>query len=158
MMRKIKLLFLFFLVIILFLSGCAHVISREARKFAASNIPFQWIAENPERYKGILVIWGGQIIETRNVEEGTQIIVLQKYLGYSEEPMMESNSGGRFLVLYKGFLDPFIYAEGEIITVAGIIEGEKMLPLYEIEYSYPYINAKEIYLWKRDELSQWCHY
>ena len=125
---------------------------------AASKIPFQWISQNPERYKGILVIWGGEVIETRNLKEGTQVIILQRSLGYSEEPLLASTSGGRFIALYNGFLDPAIYKKGRIITVAGIIEGEKMLPLYEIEYSYPYINAKEIYLWKRDELSQWCHY
>jgi len=157
-MNKTKIFALFIIVMILSLSGCAHVISREARKFAATNIPFQWIAQNPERYKGILVIWGGEIIETLNVKEGTQIIVLQKPLGYSEAPKMESDSGGRFLVLYKGFLDPAIYAKGEMITVAGMVEAEKHLPLHEIEYNYPYLIAQEIYFWKRDELSQYNHY
>ena len=157
-MKKIKIFALFILVMILYISGCAHVISRESRKFAATNIPFQWIAQNPERYKGILVIWGGEIIETLNVKEGTQLIVLQKPLGYSEMPKMENNSGGRFLVLYEGFLDPAIYGKGEIITVAGIVEGEKILPLHEIEYSYPYLMAQEIYFWRRDKLSQYYHY
>ena len=157
-MKKIKIFTLFILVMILYSSGCAHVISRESREFAATNIPFQWIAQNPERYKGILVIWGGKIIETLNVKEGTHLIVLQKPLGYSEMPKMESNSGGRFLVLYNGFLDPAIYGKGEIITVAGIVEGEIVLPLHEIEYSYPYLMAQEIYFWRRDELSQYNHY
>ena len=156
-MRKRKIFALSILILVLFLTGCAHVISREARKFAATDIPFQWIAQNPERYKGVLVIWGGEIIETLNVKEGTHIIVLPKPLGYSETPIMEANSGGRFLVLYKGFLDPANYKKGEIVTVAGMIEGEMILPLHEIEYSYPYLMVQELYLWKPDELSYYYY-
>ncbi|MGA1874108.1 MAG: Slp family lipoprotein [bacterium] len=152
-MKGLKSLSVCVMLFSLALAGCAHVISGESRRLAATNVPFQWIAHNPEGYKGVFVIWGGQIIETRNLREGAHLVILQRPLGYSEEPLIESNSGGRFLVLYKGFLDPSIYQSGKIVTVAGIIEGEKTLPLDEIEYRYPYLNAKEIHLWKRSELS-----
>lgn len=157
-MRKRGAFFLLLTLAVLLIAGCAHVISKESRRLSARNIPFQWIAQNPERYKGIMVIWGGQIIETNPLQEGTQITVLQRPLGYSEEPIGYNNSEGRFLVLYKGFLDPAVYEKGEIITVAGVIEGEKTLPLGEIEYHYPYLNAREIHLWKPDELNQYYYY
>ncbi len=157
MMKKPTKILLFFTIIALFISGCAHVISKESRTLAARKIPFQWIAQNPENYKGIMVIWGGDIIETQNLKEGTQIVVLQKPLARSEQPIEENKSGGRFLVLYKGFLDPAIYEKGRIITVAGIIEGEKVLPLGQSEYRYPYLNAREIHLWKPDELGQYYY-
>ncbi len=156
-MKKIRFLFPFIILSVFYFLGCAHVISKESRRLAVNNIPFQWIAQNPGRYKGVLVIWGGEIIQTRNLKEGSQIVVLQRSLGYSEEPLMESNSGGRFLVFYKGFLDPAIYEKGKLITVAGIIEGEKALPLDQINYSYPFVDVQEIHLWKQDELSYYYH-
>jgi outer membrane lipoprotein len=33
------------------------------------------------------------------------------------------------------------------VTVGGVIEGKKVMPLGEIQYSYPLLVAKEIYLW-----------
>jgi len=157
-MKKPNKLLLLLTITALFISGCAHVISKESRSLAARKIPFQWIAQNPEGYKGIMVIWGGEIIETENLKEGTQIIVLQRPLARSEQPAQDNKSGGRFLVLYKGFLDPAIYAKGRVITVAGIIEGEKVLPLGEGEYHYPCLNAHEIHLWTEDELGQYYYY
>ncbi|MCL6584524.1 MAG: Slp family lipoprotein [bacterium] len=157
MKKQSRLLLLFLAAVALLIAGCAHVISSESRRLAAKNIPFQWIAQNPDRYKGIMVIWGGQIIETRNLPEGTLIVVLQRPLGRFEQPIEDSRPQGRFLVLYQGFLDPAVYEKGEMITVAGIIEGEKVMPLGEIEYRYPYLNAREIHLWMPDEMSQYYY-
>ncbi|MEW6378022.1 MAG: Slp family lipoprotein [bacterium] len=157
-MKKHNRFLLFFTLVALLIAGCAHVISHESRRLAAKNIPFQWIAQNPERYRGIMVIWGGQIIETQNLPEGTLVTVLQKPLDRSEQPLRDSKPEGRFLVIYQGFLDPAVYGKGEIITVAGIIEGEKVMPLGKIEYRYPYLNAREIHLWKPDEISQYYYY
>ncbi|MEW5803842.1 MAG: Slp family lipoprotein [bacterium] len=156
-MKKQTRLLLFLTIIALLVSGCAHVMSKESRGLAAKKIPFQWVAQNPEGYKGIMVIWGGQIIETQNLQDGTQIVVLQRPLGRSEQPIGDDKSGGRFLVIYKGFLDPAVYEKGQFITVAGIIEGEKALPLGEIEYHYPYVNAREIHLWMADEMIQYYY-
>ena len=58
-MKKQTTIFLFFTLLVLLISSCAHVISKDSRGLAARKIPFQWIAQNPEGYKGIMVIWGG---------------------------------------------------------------------------------------------------
>ena len=156
-MKKQTGFLLLFTIIALLVSSCAHVISKDSRRLAARKIPFQWIAQNPEGYRGIMVIWGGQIVETRNLKEGTEIVVLQMPLDRSEQPIGDNKSGGRFLVLYKGFLDPAVYEKGKIITVAGIIEGEKALSLGETEYHYPYLNVREIHLWTSDEINQYYY-
>ena len=149
-MKKItrKHLILGIMALVITISGCSHVISKESRNMAVKNIPFQWIAENPARYQGILVIWGGEIIETKNTQEGTIIEILQRPLGYSEEPDETQGSGGRFLVLYDtGYLDPALFQKGTKITVAGMVEGEKRIRLGEIEYPYPYLIDREIHVW-----------
>ncbi|MEW5804300.1 MAG: Slp family lipoprotein [bacterium] len=146
-------------VLLLIIMSCAHSISREARDMAVNDIPFQWIAENPGRYRGAFVLWGGEIINSQNLGDGALIEVLQRPLGYSEEPDETKNSSGRFLVLYDtGILDPAIFRRGVKITVAGIVEGERVLRLGgvvqmgKVSYVYPYIIAREVHLWENDKL------
>jgi outer membrane lipoprotein len=51
------------------------------------------------------------------------------------------------MALYEGFLDAAIYSEGREVTVAGEVKGKRVLPLGEIQYAYPLISIKELYLW-----------
>ena len=53
-------------------------------------------------------------------------------------------SKGRFLALYKGFLDVAIYRRGREVTIGGKITGKRVLELGEIEYTYPFVEIKEI--------------
>ena len=66
-----------------------------------------------------------------------------------EEPEKEEPSGGRLLVLGERFLDPYHYRKGKEITVAGEILGEKTRPLGKMEYRYPLLLSKQIYLWRK---------
>jgi len=37
------------------------------------------------------------------------------------------------------------------VTVAEILEGKEVLPLGEINYTYPLVTSRELYLWPVDE-------
>jgi outer membrane lipoprotein len=151
----------------IFLAGCSYPISQNLR--AQANLPptFQEVFQNPEAYKGKIVIWGGEIIQTMNQKDKTTLIeVLQKPLDWREEPKGNEPSGGRFLILVENFLDPYIYRQGREITVAGEILGERVRPLGETEYRYPSLLSKQIYLWEEyrylspayDRYSPWWYY
>jgi outer membrane lipoprotein len=141
-------LFLFIPVLFPLLSGCAPI-SKELRTKTDQTLTFQQIFDNPEAYQGKMVIWGGEIIRTLNQKDKTTLIeVLQRPLGWREEPKRTDASGGRFLILAEGFLDPHLYRRGRAITVAGEILGEKMRFLGEIEYRYPLLLSKQIHLWR----------
>jgi len=131
------------------LSGCAHVISSELRQQANAGLTFSAVHQNAEAYKGSIVIWGGEIIETLNHEQGTDIIVLQTPLTSDERPEAPSNSLGRFIARSSKFIDPAIYRRGRRVTVAGEIVGAEAKPLGKIEYNYPVLSIKEIHLWRR---------
>jgi outer membrane lipoprotein len=139
--------FLVFLFILL-LSGCAHVISKDFRTKSDSTLTLGQVRKNPAAYKGKLVVWGGEIIDTVYQRDGTtQIEIFQKPLGWRGEPKDAVASEGRFLVIVDKDLDPYIYRRGKKITVAGEIVGEKTKPLGEMEYRYPVLSGKQIYLW-----------
>jgi outer membrane lipoprotein len=132
----------------IFLSGCAHVISKDLRVKTDPSLTFAEIHRNPNAYKGKLVVWGGEIVQTENQKDGTtQIEIFQKPLGWRGEPRDTGYSEGRFLVLTGQYLDPYLFRRGRKITVAGEIQGEKIKPIGEMDYRYPIIWSKQIYLW-----------
>ena len=138
----------FLLLSLILLSGCAHVISKDLRIKADLSLTLTQVRQNPDAFKGKWVVWGGEIIETVNQQDGaTQIEVFQRPLGWRGEPKETTASEGRFLVLADKYLDPYVFRRGKKITVAGEITGEKSKPLGERDYRYPVVSSKQIYLW-----------
>jgi outer membrane lipoprotein len=142
--------FLWFLLfpLILMASGCAHVISKDLRKASDTTLTLRQVLQNPSAFQGKNVVWGGEIIATLNQKDGTtQIEVLQRPLDRRGEPKEKSPSEGRFLVRADSYLDPYVYQQGKKVTVAGELIGEKLKPLGEMDYRYPLLLGKQIYLW-----------
>jgi outer membrane lipoprotein len=128
-------------------AGCAAVISKESLKTVDQDIRFEQLLENPDAYRGKVLLLGGEIINTENVPNKTVIVVLQRSLGYNQKPDSEGESKGRFIVSIPGFLDPAIYRPRRKITVVGSVMGKQVRPLGELEYAYPVIEKKELYIW-----------
>ncbi len=130
------------------LTGCAHVISKDLRMKSDPTLTLSQVRNDPEAFKGKMVVWGGEIIETLNLKGGsTQIEVFQRSLGWRGEPKETALSEGRFLILSDQYLDPYLFRKGRKITVAGEILGEKTKTIGEMEYRYPLISSKQFYLW-----------
>jgi outer membrane lipoprotein len=144
----------FILVLVLgLLSGCAHAISRGVLKEVDRKITFATLLKDPNAYKGKVVLLGGIIVNTINKQEGTLLEVYETALDREGKPVNTDVSEGRFLALYQGFLDSEIYKPGRKVTIAGTVQGEKVQPLGELQYRYPYLIVKEIRLWKEEELA-----
>ena len=145
-----KRLFIFGIVLSL-LSGCVHAVSRNVLQEVDREITFSALLNDPIAYKGRVVLLGGVIVSTINKQEGTLLEVYETRLDREGRPTDIDRSEGRFLALYEGFLDSEIYAAGRQVTIAGTVQGEKIQPLGEVEYRYPYLLVKEIHLWKEAE-------
>lgn len=144
-----RLRWMIILFITFFLSGCAHVISRDLRTQADPSLTFPQVSENPEVYRGKVVIWGGETIEVINQKDGTSLLeILQRPLNRWGEPKITSPSEGRFMVLSEKYLDPYIFRRGRKVTVGGEIQGKRVKTIGEMEYHYPLIQSKQIYLWE----------
>jgi len=135
------------LVATMFVMGCAPVISKPLRDQVDKSLSFSDVFKDPEAHKGSVVVWAGVIIEAKNTKEGTLIEILQKPADVFGAPEEVDRSEGRFLALYPSYLDVAVYAKGRGMTVGGEIQGKRIMPLGEIQYSYPFVLAKEIYLW-----------
>ena len=135
------------MALLLLLVGCAHVISKEVLKEIDKNATFAQVVKEPDAYKGKTVLFGGDIIGTKNFADKSQVVVLQHPLDSRDRPVAGDVSEGRFIVTTPGFLDPAIYSPGRKITVAGKVVGKEKRPMGEIEYTYALIERREIYLW-----------
>lgn len=135
------------LLAMLFVMGCAPVISKPVRDQVDKNLTFREVFKDPEAHKGSVVVWAGVIIDAKNTQEGTLIEILQKPADFFGAPEEADRTEGRFLVLYPSYLDVAVYNKGREVTVGGEVEGKRIMPLGEIQYTYPVVIAKEIYLW-----------
>ncbi len=135
------------MVAMLLVSGCTHVISKQMLNEVDRNATFAQVVKNPDAYKGKTVLFGGAIIETKNLPERTIIAVLQRPLSRRGEPAGVDVSEGRFIIQTQGFLDPAIYSPGRQVTVAGKVLGKEVYPMGEIQYAYPLIEKRELFLW-----------
>jgi outer membrane lipoprotein len=129
-------------------TACGSAIPKESLKQADPEITFQMLIKDPDRYKGRVVLVGGQIVSTTVRESESWVEILQQPLDWKQRPQNTDVSYGRFLVRFQGFLDPAIYAAGKKITVLGEVLGKKIQPLNEMEYTYVVLLPREHYLWK----------
>lgn len=139
---------MYFPILFLCLSSC-FPFSPELRQQIDPNLTFAHIKKDPTVYKGQKILLGGVIIEIKNKPEETILLVRQAELDLAKRPKKLDQTAGRFMVKYKGFLDPDIYHHGREITVIGEIEGKEVLPIGEIFYAYPILIAHEIKLWPK---------
>ncbi|MCX7822226.1 MAG: Slp family lipoprotein [Syntrophobacterales bacterium] len=155
MKRKLVSILLGFLLILTAYS-CAPSMFGQYASQIKEPITLLQAKANPARYKGEMVIWGGKIVKVTNRQEGTYFEILQFPLGYDAKPKEGDNSEGRFAVVYPGFLDPAIYRESRLVTVAGRIQGVEVIAIGEVRHTVPLVKAEKIHLWEEARLvSPW---
>ncbi len=133
------------------LSACSPVLNRDLMSQGQRGAPFIQLISAPDAYKGRLFILGGLIVETRLIEQGSQIEVLAvpvDSLGYLSSA---DRSSGRFLAVFprsQGLLDPVVYKRGREITLAGEFVEARKGKIDDMEYVFPVFEIREIYLWE----------
>jgi outer membrane lipoprotein len=135
------------LSVVLGAMSCASPFPKEVLEKVDRSISFRDLREDPEHYKGRWVMAGGAIIDVKNIKEGSFLEVLQRPLDSRGQPLNTDATDGRFLVFSEQFLDPAVYQRGRAISVVAEVAGKKVLPLGDIEYRYPLLNAREMHLW-----------
>lgn len=142
----------------IWLPGCGPVISSDLRRQAEPHLSFIEVQQAPSQYQGKIVIWSGTIIAATNTQQGTMLELLQHAADSRGKPVDADRSDGRFLALDPRFLDAAIYAPGRLITVAGEVRGSRTRHLGEIDYRYPYLHVKQLFLWPKEEYSRYPYY
>lgn len=139
---------LFLAVLAAFTGGCTTV--PEAISEAPPGAPSLLQARaDVEAHVGKRLRWGGVIAEVENRATETWVYVVARPLNGSGRPRETGESEGRFIAKVKGFLDPAIYSEGRLITVAGTLAGKHTRSIGEFPYVYVTVDADTTKLWER---------
>ena len=133
------------------LSGCTSVLSSRVVQEADDKVTFTDLQKKPDRYRGTVVILGGQILDTVVKESETRVQVLQLPLGAQQRPDNTASSQGRFIVIFKRFADPLVYEKGRKITMAGVVQGGQVIMLNDRPHNVPVLLERETYLWKTED-------
>jgi len=135
-----------FLTAALALGGCATVPAPLAVDNFATVTPQQAVAQNAGSQK---VRWGGEIIRVEPRADATCFEVLSRELWADARPNRHDHSEGRFIACSKGFYDPAVYTKGRDLTVTGTLNGTEQHKVGEYNYTFPQVNADQVYLWPR---------
>ena len=140
----------------LLIAGCTTPFTAEQRESVLPVI-FEVLQPNVSEYEGQTVMFGGEIIETTNRENETEIVILQKPTDSRGWPLNEDESAGRFIFIAPRYLDPQVYSQGRKITVIGTVIGAEQRMIGELEYDYPVLEEVDHYLWKPYETGPKVH-
>ena len=133
-------------LIFVFFVGCAHPVSQGIRKSIDPDIKFESLVEDPNPFLGKLVLFGGVIVVTRNVQDGTELEIVQKNIEPYGNLEAGDYSGGRFLFFSKDYLEPEIYSSGRELIGVGKVTGHKLGKVGDYSYNFPIIEVEELHL------------
>ena len=133
-------------LILLFTASCS-VMSRQIRAESEPSVGYRSLVKEVDTYIGKTVILGGYVLETENLSDKTTVVILQAPLGMRDEPKSKDDTEGRFIVSYKGWLDPLVYTKNRRITVAGVVVGLTSEKAESCPHPCLKIDNREIHLW-----------
>jgi len=133
--------------------GCASydVIPDHLEGQVNQQLTFVDVRDNPERYKGEIMVVGGEVLSIDRQTDGTQFEVLQLPLTDYFIPMdRRSTTQGRFLALSGGkdSLDPAVVEKGVAISVVGEIVGRTTINIGEDAQEVPLFGIKDLTIWE----------
>jgi len=144
-MKKVFLLICFTTL----LSSCAYTPEFDTRNIDYTLTPDKVGNEN-NNHSGKKVIWGGTILDTRNLKNSTQIEILAYPLNSSHRPLLDKKPLGRFIMIHSEYLESKIYSQGKQLTTSGIITKNKQAKIGESSYNYPVVLSKKTHLWENN--------
>jgi outer membrane lipoprotein len=139
-------------IVTLLLIGCATVSKLDVSRVNSLATPNE-VARQPDSAIGKTVQWGGEIIAVINRRDSTEVQVLAYPLYSDGSPNRELDAIGRFLVVYRGYLEPLDYAAGRLLTVVGTVSELRADTVGQAGYRLPVIQAEQLYLWPKHHRS-----
>lgn len=140
-----------FIFLIVALGACATGPRFDRDRFDDAIAPAQ-AAREAEQLQGTGMLWGGIIVNTRNLETGSEMEILAYPLDRNQRPDISRTPLGRFLASTEDYLESVDYSEGRLITVAGPLAGTLEGRVGEARYVYPVVETGpgEMHLWPVD--------
>lgn len=105
------------------------------------------IAEQPERYHGADVVWGGKIVGVRNFADTTEVEVVAYPLDHAQRPDQNAPALGRFVIALPGYVEPLDFPAGRFVTLRGHVAGTRTARIDERDQVFPLVADATVHLW-----------
>lgn len=125
-------------------AGCATTPLPATDKLVSPLTPADAVAQGQP---GMMVRWGGLIVETRPGKGETCFEISSRPLDSGGEPLDTDRTFGRFIACANGFHEPSVYTALRKLTVVGVLEPPVKGTIGEHEFIFPRIKADAIHLW-----------
>ena len=132
--------------------GCAVTPQLQLDSVNRALLPTQAVADF-SAHKNTRVLWGGIIVSSRNLKQGSLLEVLSYPLGNNHKPDTQKSPLGRFIVEYSEYLETVDYAAGRLLTVVGPLLEIGTGTIGEAEYQYPVLAGEQLFLWPTEDQS-----
>lgn len=143
-----KVFYLISIISLLLITGCTKEIPENVLLNVDKSITFNMLIKQPSSYKGKTVLAGGEIINSINEsDDNTSLEIMELPLDSDYKPKIGDKSFGRFIALYKGYLETHIFRPGRLVTVVGIVNESKKGNIGSMSYTFPVIDITYIKLW-----------
>lgn len=106
------------------------------------------------QYQGQEVIWGGRIVEVRNLPDHSEIELLGYPLDSSQRPQMDKDAAGRFIALMPGYVEGMDYPSGAPMTLRGRLEGVRDGKVGAAGYTFPLVRVEQSHRWTPEEMQR----
>ncbi len=131
--------------LLLILAGCAHYLSAPSRALVDRSVTFRRLIEDPDAYRGKMIMLGGTVAAVEHTREGTRLEVIEHRLDSRELPDESIPSRGRFLATTPESVESASFEPGTLVTMAGEVVGQKSENRQGGIHTYPLIAIKEIH-------------
>jgi len=138
----------FAVVAVALLSACATTPPFDLKNVNTALTPNEAIAQL-DTLRGSRVLWGGVIVNSKNLEKGTQLEILAYPLNDHYRPRLDREPLGRFIIEHGGYLETVDYAPGRELSLTATLTGTKEGKIDEASYIYPAVASEQIHLWPK---------
>ena len=132
----------------LLLAGCAMQPPLDATGADPALAPWQ-VAEIAQQgpTPDAVVVWGGMIVGVDNLPDATEITIESYPLDRAQRPLVREPTGGRFVAILPGYVEPLDLPEGRFLSVRGRVAGSREARLRGELGILPVIYADARHLW-----------
>ncbi|MDX1573872.1 MAG: Slp family lipoprotein [Methylophaga sp.] len=133
-------------IMLVLLSGCAAM-NPSIENPPARDLQYAQVLPNLNQYVGEVVRWAGVVADVSNLENQSELTLVQFPVTRYGKPITTANSAGRFIVQSASFLDPLIYQKGALVTVVGTLSGEQIRTVDQKSLRMPVVTMTESQVW-----------
>lgn len=103
-----------------------------------------------DKMQGHYAMWGGAILSGKNRAKTTELEILAYPLDGYAEPIKNSKSFGRFILVKDGYLELGEYSKGRLVTVVGELIGKREGKVGDSQYIYPVLEVQQLKIWPEE--------